>query len=74
MLPLDADKILQIWKAIEPFEFGTTIGNVGASGVMYIRERGDMGGLSVKQQVLESAKMAVRRMGWKEHALLEMTC
>jgi hypothetical protein len=75
-MPLDPDAILRIWRAIKPFAFHTTYGNVVDS--MVVRdgdESGEEGRMGVKEKILESAKIAVRRMGWGErgHAVLGET-
>jgi len=69
---LDPDAILRIWRAIKPFFFHTTYGNM--VDIMVVRDedgdRGSGGGegrIGVKEKMLESAKIAVRRMGWGEH-------
>lgn len=70
-VPLDPDSILRIWKAIKPYNFHTTYGNV--VDTMVVREKkegGGVEGLAVKERILQSAKIAVRRMGWKDHELL----
>jgi hypothetical protein len=56
------DKILQIWRAVEPFDFHTTFGAFAGVDVR--------GGKELKMRLLESAKIAVRAMGYSGHALL----
>jgi hypothetical protein len=77
-MPLDPDAILRIWRAIKPFSFHTTYGNVVDS--MVVRDGNgacgtDEGRMGVKEKILASAKIAVRRMGWGNygHAILEET-
>lgn len=70
-VPMDPDSTLRIWRAIQPFDFHTTYGNV--VDTMVVRERsGDR--IGVKARVLESAKIVVRRMGWRDHAIFEEVC
>ncbi len=69
-VPLDPDSILKIWKAIKPYNFHTTYGNVVDTMVVRAKEGGDVRGLVLKERILQSAKIAVRRMGWKDHGLL----
>ncbi len=69
-MPLDPDSILRIWRAIKPFEFHTTFGNV--VDTMVVRERSGQR-MSVKERLLESATIAVRRMGWREHGIFAET-
>ena len=66
-VPLDPDSIMRICRAIKPYDFHTTWGNVVDTMVVREKEEHRMG---VKERVLESAKIAIRRMGWSEHPLL----
>jgi hypothetical protein len=77
-MPLDPDAILRIWRAIKPFAFHTTYGMMVDSMVVRDGDRGSGGGegrMGVKEKILESAKIAVRRMEWGErgHAVLVET-
>ena len=63
MIPLPPDEILNIWKAIEPFDFDTTH---GAFLGMDVRDEG------LKKRMLESMQIQVRGGGWRQHALLNM--
>ena len=63
MIPLPPDQILQIWKAIESFDFDTTL---GAFNTMDVRDK------EMKKRLLESMKIQVRGEGWKEHEILRL--
>jgi len=66
-IPLAPDKILAIWKALKPFDFAATYGVFdGASNVQ--EQPGQR--MSLKERVLESAKIAVRSMGYDRHEVL----
>jgi hypothetical protein len=65
-VPLDLDSILRIWRAIKPFDFHTTYGNM--VDTMVVRERSGQR-MTVKERVLESAKIAVKMIGWREHQI-----
>ena len=67
-IPLSPDKILQIWKAIKPYRFTATLG-VFAVGSNVREAKGQR--MSLKARVLESAKIAVKAMGYSSHAILE---
>ncbi|KAG9784890.1 hypothetical protein KCU88_g2669, partial [Aureobasidium melanogenum] len=96
MIPLPPDTVLQIWKALKPFDFKATYGvmakisnvftgHVGAAllscGILEIanadadvfesrvvEKPGQT--LSLKERVLQSAKIAVKAMGYSEHSIL----
>lgn len=61
MIPLPPDEIYNIWRAIKPFHFDTTY---GAFEHMDVKDEG------LKGRMLESMKIQVRAMGWKEHPIL----
>lgn len=62
MIPLPPDDILRIWRAVRPFEFGTTH---GAFVGMDVRDK------ELKGRMLESMKIQVRGEGWEKHEILE---
>ncbi|KAL8714638.1 MAG: hypothetical protein Q9220_001587 [cf. Caloplaca sp. 1 TL-2023] len=62
MIPLAPDDIMNIWQAIQPFDFHTTIGGFID---MTVRDQ------NVKARILESMKIQVRSQGWKEHRILD---
>lgn len=69
-MPLSADEILKIWRVLKPLKFRATYGVMAkVSDVFEVDGEDQWGGL--KRRVLESAKIAVRRMGGEGHALLE---
>jgi hypothetical protein len=70
-VPLDPDSILRIWKAMKLYDFHTTYGNVVDTMVVREGKEVDGGqGMRLKERMLQSAKIAVRRMGWREHEML----
>lgn len=69
-IPLAPDEVFAIWKAIRGFEWEATY---GAFVGMDVRDQGgevNGEGRRCKERVLESMKIVVRAMGWREHALL----
>jgi hypothetical protein len=69
-VPLSADEILKIWRVLKGLEFRATYGVMAkTTNVFELAQEREFGGL--KSRVLESAKVAVRRMGNHGHALLQ---
>jgi glyoxylase-like metal-dependent hydrolase (beta-lactamase superfamily II) len=67
-IPLSPEQILRIWRTLKKFEFVSTYGVFAKiSNVKQSTEHR----MTLKQRVLESAKITVRRTGYQEHALLE---
>ena len=62
MIPLPPSEVLKIWRAIEPYDFDTTL---GAFVGMEVRDRG------LKSRVLESMKIQTRGEGWEQHEILD---
>lgn len=62
MICLHPDAIHTIWKRIKPFEFDTSH---GAFTSMNVRDG------RLKARLLESAKIAVKAIGWGDHPLLK---
>ena len=67
-IPLSPDQILGIWRTLKRFDFQATYGVF--AGVSNVKEL-DGQRMSLKQRVLESAKIAVRRMGLLKHEILQ---
>jgi len=65
-IPLPPDTVLQIWKALKPFEFKATYGVMAK--ITNIFERPGQT-LSLKGRVLQSAKIAVKAMGYSDHSI-----
>ena len=65
MIPLPPSEIHRIWRALKPFSFEATYG--GFSGQ-------DVRGIDVKQRVLESMKIQVRRQGHEDHEIFKEVC
>lgn len=68
-IPLPPQKILQIWRAIKPYDFRATFGVFKGANV--VEKEGQR--MSLKERVLESAKIQVRAMGWDGHEMLAET-
>ena len=64
MIPLPPSDILQIWRAIEPYDFDTTHGAFVGTDV---RDE------NLKKRVLESMKIQTRGEGWERHEILDQT-
>jgi hypothetical protein len=65
-IPLDPEKIVHIWRAIKPYRFTATFGVFQGS---HVAEKPGQR-MSLKERVLESAKIQIRAMGWTEHEFL----
>jgi len=66
-IPLSPDQILQIWRTLKTLNFGATYGVFAkASNVKQSPDHR----MTLKQRVLESAKIATRKMGYQQHAVL----
>lgn len=66
-IPLNPDQILHIWRTLKRFQFEATYG-VFAGG-SNLKQSPDHR-MTLKQRVLESAKIAVQKMGHQHHAML----
>lgn len=62
MIPLPPDTILEMWKAIKPYDFTATHG---------LFPGWDISDENVKKSVLDSMKIQVRNQGFASHALLD---
>jgi len=62
MIPMSPQAIVNIWNALKPYEFTTTHGAFTGLDVRDSR---------VKQRLLESAKIAIRAMGYEESQFIE---
>ena len=68
MVPLSADEIAGMWKVLRKYEFSSTHGAfVGTE----VRDGGGGSKKTVKERVLESMQIQVKRMGWSEHEFLK---
>ena len=71
-LPLSPEEILRIWRILKGLDFKVTYGVMAKTTNVYeVEGEEEWGGL--KRRVLESAKVAVRRMGYEKHEMLEET-
>ena len=66
-IPLNPDQILQIWKTLKFLNFESTYGVFAKSSNIKQNPNDRM---TLKQRVLESAKITVMKMGYQQHALL----
>jgi len=64
-IPLDPKSIMQIWRAIKPYDFRATFGVFKGSNV--VEKPGQR--MTLKERVLESAKIQIKAMGWTEHEM-----
>lgn len=67
MIPLPPDELARMWSVLKKHDFNSTH---GAFLGMDVRDGSGGSRTSVKQRVLESMQIQVRRMGWSDHALL----
>jgi len=67
-IPLPPDKILKIWKALKPFDFEATYGVFAVISNLKQKPEHRM---TLKARVLESAKIAVRSMGYTQHEIFD---
>lgn len=65
-IPLPPDDVLKIWNALKPYNFKATYGVMAKITDVY--ERPDHK-ISLKARVLQSAKIAVKAMGYQDHAI-----
>lgn len=63
-LPMGPDAIQKIWRIVKPYDFTATHGALPAW---------DIYGDDVREKLLHSAKVWVRRMGHPTHPLLQET-
>lgn len=64
MIPMSPDSILQIWQSLKTFDFQATYG----LDKTVIAKDGQR--MPLRERVLESAKIAVKSMGFTDHAIL----
>lgn len=67
MIPLAPDVIAEMWEVLKRHEFHSTHGLLVGSDVRDGHGGSEKG---VKQRVLDSMQIQVRRMGWVNHAFL----
>jgi hypothetical protein len=70
MIPLSPEDISGMWKVLKHYDFSSTHGAFVGTEVW-----DGSGGSStgVKQRVLESMQIQVKRMGWHDHTFLRET-
>ena len=67
-IPLAPREIVKIWRAVQPFEFTSTYGVFGPDATTAREEQHHR--MSMKERVLQSAKIACRAMGYEQHEML----
>lgn len=65
MIPLSPDEILGIWRALKGWEIEATY------GFSTVRWNGRESEAGIPERILESARVCVRAMGVREHAIFE---
>ncbi|KAK6612725.1 hypothetical protein ACHAPC_009271 [Botrytis cinerea] len=68
MIPLSADEVAEMWEVLKPHGFSSTHGAFVGTDVFDGSNGSEKG---VKQRVLESMQIQVRRMGWSSHVFLK---
>ncbi|KAJ5037370.1 uncharacterized protein L3040_007546 [Drepanopeziza brunnea f. sp. 'multigermtubi'] len=71
MIPLAPDVIAGMWKVLKGHKFHSTHGAFVGTDV---RDGSYGADTTVKERILESIKIQIEGMGWKDHALLKETC
>lgn len=66
MIPLAPDQILGIWRSLKGFDIKATY---GFNTVKSTKEDK----VGIPERILQSAKISVWAMGWKEHEIFEET-
>lgn len=70
MIPLSVEEVSGMWKVLKNYDFESTH---GAFVGIEIRDGTNGSTTGVKQRVLESMQIQVKRMGWEDHAFLNET-
>ncbi|RAL60463.1 hypothetical protein DID88_000238 [Monilinia fructigena] len=68
MIPLNVDEVLGMWEVLKPHNFSSTHGAFMNTDVVDGSNGSEKG---VKQRILESMQIQVRRMGWNDHVFLK---
>lgn len=66
-IPLSPDQILRMWRTLKKFDFDSTYGVFAKTS--NVKQNSDHR-MTLKQRVLESAKITVTKMGFQQHGLL----
>ena len=69
-IPLPPSDILRIWRQLKQVEFKATYGVMAKVTNVFERKEDKV---SLKERLLESAKIAVRMMGYESHEIFEET-
>ena len=72
-IPLHPDEILKIWNDVKNLEFDTCFGAFEGMDIYTMDSEKERGTGGVKGRLLESCKIYVGAMGWKEHEMLKRT-
>lgn len=70
MIPLSPEEILRIWRVLKPWDFKATYGVMAKWSNVFEK---DTDRASLKQRLLDSAKIAVRAMGREDHEIFQET-
>ena len=70
-IPLHPNDILKIWKDVKDLEFDTCFGAFEGMDIYTMENEEERGTGGVKGRLLESCKIYVGAMGWKEHDILQ---
>jgi hypothetical protein len=65
-IPLHPDEILHIWKLVKDLNFHTCMGAFKGQDVRTMENEEERGTGGAKGRLLESCKIYIRAMGWKE--------
>ncbi|EME42987.1 hypothetical protein DOTSEDRAFT_132174 [Dothistroma septosporum NZE10] len=72
-IPLHPDEILRIWQIVKPYDFHFAFGAFRGQDVRTMPNEQERGTGGPKGRLLESCKIYVRAMGWREHGLFGET-
>lgn len=68
-IPLHPDDVLMIWRKVKDFEFDSAFGAFEGMDVRTMENEAARGTGGVKGRLLQSCKIYVKAMGWKEHEI-----
>lgn len=72
-IPMHPDDIHQIWLKVKDLDFDTALGAFEGMDIYTMPNEAKRGTGGVKGRLLESCKIYVKAMGWKEHGILNET-
>jgi hypothetical protein len=68
MIPLSPSEVLRIWTVLKPWDFKATYGVMAKWSNVFEKKEHRR---SLKERLLDSAQIAVRAMGYEEHAIFQ---